>query len=309
MLKMKILLANPRGFCAGVDRAINIVEKALEKYGKPIYVRHEIVHNKHVVADLKAKGAVFVQELDEIPDDSRVIFSAHGVPRSVHIQAKQRALHAIDAACPLVMKVHRQAKQYKELGYSCILIGHAGHPEVIGTMGQLDQGDVVLVETVADVAKLSFNGDTKLAYLTQTTLSVDETKDIILALKAKFPHIEYPAKEDICYATTNRQQAVKSMAKMCDAFFIIGSPNSSNSCRLVEVAKNYGCDKAMLIPSVEDINIPWLAGVKTLGITAGASAPEALVQQVISHIPHTILENWLEKEENIVFALPRELRS
>ena len=308
---MTILLAAPRGFCAGVDRAIQIVERALTKYGAPVYVRHEIVHNRHVVEALKHKGAVFVEELDEIPDDGRpVVFSAHGVPKSVPETAQAREMFYIDATCPLVSKVHKQAEKRYSQGKHIILIGHEGHPEVIGTMGQLPPGSMSLVETIQDVEALDVK-DQDLAYCTQTTLSVDDTADIIAALQAKYPAIEGPMKEDICYATTNRQEAVKAMAQRCDAFLVIGAPNSSNSNRLVEVAQNYGCEKSMLIQNASDLDWGWLSGVQVLGISAGASAPEILVEQVIAEIKThcaVSVEEVQTVQEDVVFHVPRILR-
>ncbi len=309
---LHILLAAPRGFCAGVDRAIQIVEKALEKYGAPVYVRHEIVHNKFVVDALKEKGAVFVEELSEIPDDGRpVVFSAHGVPKAVPEAARQREMFFIDATCPLVTKVHNEAERHYRMGRSIILIGHTGHPEVVGTMGQLPPGAVVLVETVEDVAALEIADVSNLAYCTQTTLSVDDTTAVVEALKAKFPLIVGPQKEDICYATTNRQAAVKEIAGKVEALFVIGSPNSSNSNRLVEVAKVYGCTKAFLVPRATDI--PWgeLVGLTRMGLTAGASAPDVLIEEVISAL-RTRYEVTVEEiaitKENVIFNIPRLLR-
>jgi len=307
---LKVLLAGPRGFCAGVDRAILIVEKALEKYGRPVYVRHEIVHNRFVVENLEAKGAVFVQELDEVPSDRPVVFSAHGVPKSVPDEAERRNLIYVDATCPLVSKVHREAERHHRDGCRIVLIGHKGHPEVIGTMGQLPPGAILLVETVADVAELDISPDKPLAYATQTTLSVDETADILAALRTRFPAIRGPKKEDICYATTNRQDAVKRIAPGCDAFLIIGAPNSSNSKRLVEVARRAGCEKATLIQRAADIDWSWMAAVTTLGITAGASAPEILVSEVINACADrfdTTVEEVETVRENVEFKLPRQL--
>ena len=309
---MKILLASPRGFCAGVDRAIQIVEKALEKYGAPVYVRHEIVHNKYVVEGLRAKGAVFVETLDEIPDDGcPVIFSAHGVPKRVPEEAEKREMFFIDATCPLVSKVHKEAERHYAGGRQIILIGHAGHPEVEGTMGQLPDGAVVLVETVEDVTALEINDPDNLAYCTQTTLSVDDTADIVAALKDRFPTMEGPHKEDICYATTNRQNAVKEIAENCDAMIVIGAPNSSNSNRLVEVALSYGCDKAMLVQRGSDLDWAWLENVQTLGLSAGASAPDVLVEEVIDALAEKYnveVETKSITEENVVFNIPRVLR-
>ncbi|QIG54854.1 4-hydroxy-3-methylbut-2-enyl diphosphate reductase [Altererythrobacter sp. BO-6] len=306
---MKLLIAAPRGFCAGVDRAIEIVEKALERYGAPVFVRHEIVHNKYVVEELKAKGAIFVEELDEVPDDAPVVFSAHGVPKSVPAEAERRKLLYVDATCPLVSKVHRQAERQIEKGRHIIFIGHAGHPEVIGTMGQVEPGQMTLVETVEDVARLEFPGDEELSFLTQTTLSVDDTVEIIEALEARFPQIVGPKAEDICYATSNRQAAVKQIAPQSDLVLVIGAPNSSNSLRLVEVAERLGTT-SYLIQRADEIDPAWLDGVGTLGLTAGASAPETLVREVIAR-----LAEWREiheetvtaVEEKMVFKLPRQL--
>lgn len=309
---LKILLCAPRGFCAGVDRAIQIVEKSLEKYGAPVYVRHEIVHNKYVVESLRAKGAVFVEELSEIPDDGRpVIFSAHGVPKSVPSEAQTREMFYIDATCPLVTKVHNEAERHHKMGLTIILIGHEGHPEVIGTMGQLPAGSVYLVETIEDVEKLVVPDPTKLAHCSQTTLSVDDTSAVVEALKKKFPMIVGPNREDICYATTNRQLAVKEIAPKSDAVFVIGSPNSSNSNRLVEVAKVYGCDNAHLVQ--DDSNIPWdsLNNIQTLGLTAGASAPDILIENVIAALRKkydVTVEEIVLTKENVVFNIPRILR-
>lgn len=309
---LKILLCAPRGFCAGVDRAIQIVEKSLEKYGAPVYVRHEIVHNKYVVESLRAQGAVFVEELSEIPDDGRpVIFSAHGVPKSVPADAQSREMFYIDATCPLVTKVHNEAERHYKMGLTIILIGHEGHPEVIGTMGQLPEGSVYLVETIEDVEKLVVPDPTKLAHCSQTTLSVDDTSAVVEALKKKFPMIVGPNREDICYATTNRQLAVKEIAPKSDAVFVIGSPNSSNSNRLVEVAKVYGCENAHLVQ--DDSNIPWasLENIKTLGLTAGASAPDILIENVIAALKQkyeVTVEEVVLTKENVVFNIPRLLR-
>jgi 4-hydroxy-3-methylbut-2-enyl diphosphate reductase len=307
-----VLLAAPRGFCAGVDRAIQIVEKALEKYGAPVYVRHEIVHNKYVVESLKAKGAVFVEELDEIPPGDRpVIFSAHGVPKSVPANAAARQMFYIDATCPLVSKVHKEAERHYAEGRQIILIGHAGHPEVVGTMGQLPEGAVVLVETAADAQSVAVAGDRPVAYCTQTTLSVDDTAAVVAALKARFPDIAGPHKEDICYATTNRQAAVKEIAARCDALMVIGAPNSSNSNRLAEVGKVYGCRKAALVQRAADIDWAWLSDVRILGLTAGASAPETLVDEVISAIRarfDVTVQEVTITQENVVFNVPRVLR-
>ncbi len=308
---LTILLAAPRGFCAGVDRAIQIVEMALEKYGAPVYVRHEIVHNKFVVDNLKAKGAVFVEGLGEIPDDGQpVIFSAHGVPKRVPEAAEERQMFYIDATCPLVSKVHREAERYYKQGLQIVLIGHAGHPEVIGTMGQLPEGAVKLVEKIEDVAALKIDDPEKLAYCTQTTLSVDDTASIVAALKERFPSVSDPRKEDICYATTNRQAAVKAIAERSDAMIVIGAPNSSNSNRLVEVASLYGCEKAMLVQRADDIDWSWLEGVQTLGLSAGASAPEVLVDEVIEQAREHFevsLEEVAITQENTKFKVPSVL--
>ena len=309
---LKVYLASPRGFCAGVERAIEIVNRSLNKYGKPVYVRHEIVHNKYVVEDLKKKGAIFVEELDEIKDKSRpVIFSAHGVPKSVPEDARIKNLSYVDATCPLVSKVHRESEQLFKNGFDIVLIGHKNHPEVIGTMGQLPEGAVKLVETINDVEKLKIDSFKKpLAYITQTTLSVDDTTEIIITLKNKFPNIKEPIKEDICYATTNRQNAVKSMASKCDMLFVIGSRNSSNSVRLVEVAKKSGCQKSMLIHSDQNLPIDEIKKCKNIGITSGASAPEELVQNLIKQIKencNVTIEEIIVAKENVTFKLPKEL--
>jgi len=312
MLKQNktLLLASPRGFCAGVDRAIEIVEKALIKYGAPVYVRHEIVHNKFVLQQLSEKGAIFVDELDLVPNDKPVIFSAHGVPKSVPHEAQRREMLYIDATCPLVSKVHKEAERHFRHKRHLILIGHKGHPEVIGTMGQLPKNSVTLIETVADVNKLSFDCDQDLAYATQTTLSLDETQDIISALTLKFPNIVTPHKEDICYATTNRQSAIKEIAAQCDLVFVIGAANSSNSNRLVETARNYGCPKALLLPRVTEINWQIVDQAKTIGLTAGASAPDVLIQEVIEALEHRYqleTQEIILTKENIQFKLPRIL--
>lgn len=306
---LDLLIAAPRGFCAGVDRAIEIVEKALERYGAPVYVRHEIVHNKYVVDELKAKGAIFVEELDDVPDDAPVVFSAHGVPKAVPAEARRRKLLYVDATCPLVSKVHRQAERQIEKGRHIIFIGHEGHPEVIGTMGQVDPGQMTLVETIADVGKLAFDSDEQLAYLTQTTLSVDDTAEVIAALERRFPNISGPRAEDICYATSNRQAAVKDLAQDCDLVLVIGSPNSSNALRLVEVAERLGTP-ARLIQRASEIDFAWLDGVKTLGLTAGASAPEILVREVVDALGRyrPVVEKTITAaEEKMVFKLPRQL--
>ena len=309
--EIKILLASPRGFCAGVDRAIEIVKKSLHKYGTPVYVRHEIVHNKHVVDNLKKIGAIFIEELHEIEDKTRpVIFSAHGVPKSVPVEASNLNMTFIDATCPLVSKVHREAENLNRSGVHVLLIGHKNHPEVIGTMGQLPKGNIDLIETIEDAKKYIKKNEKKLAYITQTTLSVDDTKDIINALKNKFPDINEPRKEDICYATTNRQAAVKKIAKQCDAFFVVGSRNSSNSLRLVEVAKNNGCSNAELIHSKSNFPIEKMSSCKTIGISSGASAPEILVKEFINAIKKEFIVEIEEVEivkENITFKIPGKL--
>jgi 4-hydroxy-3-methylbut-2-enyl diphosphate reductase len=310
--ELKIFLASPRGFCAGVERAIEIVNKTLLRYGKPVYVRHEIVHNKQVVEDLRTRGAIFVEELSEIKDLTRpVIFSAHGVPKTVPEEAKLKNLSYIDATCPLVSKVHRESEQLFKNGFDIILIGHKDHPEVIGTMGQLPIGSVRLVETSDNVFSLRAEDFTKpLAYITQTTLSVDDTSEIINLLKSKFPNIKSPIKEDICYATTNRQRAVKQIAPNCDMFFVIGSRNSSNSVRLVEVAKKAGCVNSELIHFGKKLPIEKIKSSKTIGISSGASAPEQLVQTLISEIKKNCevsIEEIIVAEEKVVFKLPKEL--
>ena len=306
---LKLLLAAPRGFCAGVDRAIDIVELALERYGAPVYVRHEIVHNRFVVDSLKAKGAVFVEELDEVPDGAAVIFSAHGVPKSVPADATNRGLDWLDATCPLVSKVHRQAERQLEAGRHILFIGHQGHPEVIGTLGQVPAGSITLIETVADVAALQFADDAPLAFLTQTTLSVDDTAEVVAALRVRFPQIVGPKAEDICYATSNRQAAVKTIAPQCQLVLVIGAPNSSNSLRLVEVAERCGA-ASRLIQRASEIEADWLEGVEVIGLTAGASAPEELVNEVIDRISlfrEVTMEQVVTAEEKMVFKLPRQL--
>lgn len=308
---LKIYLAAPRGFCAGVDRAIKIVEMAIERWGAPVYVRHEIVHNKYVVDDLRSKGAVFVEELDECPDDRPVIFSAHGVPKSVPEAAKKRNIVYVDATCPLVSKVHIEAERHYNNGLQMIMIGHAGHPETIGTMGQLPEGAVLLVETLQDVALIEPEDIDKLAFITQTTLSVDDTAEIVSALKERFPSIVGPHKEDICYATTNRQTAVKAIAPTVDAILVIGAPNSSNSKRLVEVAKNNGCKYVELVQRSTDIDWRALDGINSIGITAGASAPEVLVNEVIDAFSDRFevsVEIVETAKENVEFKVPRILR-
>lgn len=308
-LPLQLLIAAPRGFCAGVDRAIEIVERALEKYGAPVYVRHEIVHNRYVVESLKAKGAIFVEELDEVPTDAPVVFSAHGVPKSVPAEAERRNMMYVDATCPLVSKVHRQAERQIEKGQHILFIGHEGHPEVIGTMGQVPEGQITLVETVRDVAKLPFTRDDKLSFLTQTTLSVDDTRELVEALRERYPQIVGPKAEDICYATSNRQAAVKKITPASDLVLVIGAPNSSNSLRLVEVAERLGTD-ARLIQRAEEIDPTWLEGVGTLGLTAGASAPERLVREVVDRLSEwrdVSEETIMAAEENMIFKLPRQL--
>lgn len=308
---LTLYLAAPRGFCAGVDRAIKIVELAIEKWGPPVYVRHEIVHNKFVVDSLRDKGAVFVEELDECPDDRPVIFSAHGVPKAVPAEAAKREMVYVDATCPLVSKVHIEAERHSEAGLQMVMIGHDGHPETIGTMGQLPEGEVLLVETPEDVAGLTVRDPSKLAFITQTTLSVDDTIDIIAALRARFPTIVGPHKEDICYATTNRQAAVKAIAGKIDGLLVIGAPNSSNSKRLVEVGSANGCAYAQLVQRATDIDWRALDGISTIGITAGASAPEVLVNEVIDAF-RTRFDVTVElvetAQENVEFKVPRVLR-
>ena len=307
--EIKILLAAPRGFCAGVVRAIEIVEKALKKYGTPVYVRHEIVHNKHVVEGLKKKGAIFVEELSDIQDSARpVIFSAHGVPKKVPEEAARRNMFHVDATCPLVTKVHREAERHNKNGYKIVLIGHKGHPEVVGTMGQIQKENIFLIETIEDAKELNIAGP--VAYVTQTTLSVDDTKDIIKVLVKKFPGIKSPTKEDICYATTNRQNAVKKVASKCDMFLVIGSDNSSNSKRLVEVAKKAGCLRAQLIDFKSELPLKEILECNTIGLTSGASAPEKLVQDFISEIKkysRVSIDEYITSKENITFKLPSTL--
>ncbi|VGM95250.1 4-hydroxy-3-methylbut-2-enyl diphosphate reductase [uncultured Avibacterium sp.] len=309
---MKIILANPRGFCAGVDRAISIVELALEIHGAPIYVRHEVVHNRFVVNGLRERGAVFVEELDEVPDGAIVIFSAHGVSQAVRQEAKRRELKVFDATCPLVTKVHMQVARASRKGTKAVLIGHEGHPEVEGTMGQYDnaEGGIYLVEDVEDIAKLALSKEDDITFMTQTTLSIDDTSEVIAALKAKYPAIQGPRKNDICYATTNRQQAVRELAKIADLVIVVGSKNSSNSNRLAELATRMGVT-AKLIDDANDIDIAWLKEVSTIGITAGASAPEVLVQSVVNRLKElgvTQVEELQGCEENTVFEVPKELR-
>ena len=307
---LTILLANPRGFCAGVERAIEIVEQAILKFGAPVYVRHEIVHNRYVVEALEAKGAIFVEELDEVPDDVPVIFSAHGVPKCIPAEAERRHLFYVDATCPLVSKVHREAERHHKVGHHIVLIGHAGHPEVIGTMGQLPTGSITLVESPQDAEVVQVPDPENLAYITQTTLSVDDTAEVIEVLRRRFPKICEPKKEDICYATTNRQQAVKAIAEDCDAMLVVGAPNSSNSARLVEVATKAGCSYAALVQRADDIDWKSLKDISRLGITAGASAPEILVEEVVSEcrarFDVTIQEITVTRE-HVQFKLPRVL--
>ncbi|PRY93419.1 4-hydroxy-3-methylbut-2-enyl diphosphate reductase [Hasllibacter halocynthiae] len=308
---LTILLAAPRGFCAGVDRAIKIVEMALEKWGAPVYVRHEIVHNRYVVDGLRAKGAVFVEELDECPADRPVIFSAHGVPKAVPAEAARREMLFVDATCPLVSKVHIEAQRHHERGLQIVMIGHAGHPETVGTMGQLPPGEVLLVESPEDVARLEVRDPDALAFVTQTTLSVDDTADIAAALQTRFPAIQGPHKEDICYATTNRQESVKAIAPRCDALLVVGAPNSSNSRRLVEVAARAGCPYAQLVQRAEDIDWRALEGIGTLGVTAGASAPDVLIEEVVDafRARHDVSVEVVETtRENVEFKVPRVLR-
>ena len=309
--QIKIYLASPRGFCAGVDRAIEIVKKSLEKYGSPVYVRHEIVHNKHVVESLKKIGAIFVEELDEIKDKSRpVIFSAHGVPKSIPEQANTLKMDYIDATCPLVSKVHREAENLNKIGEHILLIGHKNHPEVIGTMGQIEEGGIDLIENVEDARNYQNKSNKELAYVTQTTLSVDDTSEIISELKKRFPKIKEPKKDDICYATTNRQSAVKKIASFCDMFFVIGSRNSSNSVRLVEVAKKSGCKNSLLIHSESEIPFDKIDKCKIIGISSGASAPEILVKEFIDNLKkkyHIKIENTEVIKEDVTFKIPGKL--
>ena len=308
---LNLLIAAPRGFCAGVDRAINIVELALQRYGAPVYVRHEIVHNKYVVDSLRAKGAVFVKELDEVPDGVPVVFSAHGVPKAVPAKAEERGLSFFDATCPLVSKVHRQAERHVEKGKHILFIGHAGHPEVVGTFGQVAEGEMTLVETAADAEQLAPADPENLAFLTQTTLSVDDTAEVVSILKRRFPNIMGPKGEDICYATSNRQAAVKDIARRCDFMLVIGAPNSSNSVRLVEVAEREGTP-ARLVGRASEIELGWLQGVETLGISAGASAPEILVREVVDFLGRHFEVRELPVEgvvERMVFKLPRGLEA
>ena len=309
--ELKILLSAPRGFCAGVERAIEIVEKSIQKYGTPVYVRHEIVHNKYVVDDLKNKGAIFVEELEEIEDKTRpVIFSAHGVPKKIPEDAKNYNMTYVDATCPLVSKVHREAENLNKAGYHLILIGHQNHPEVIGTMGQLPKGSIDLIQNEDEAKNYKIQNNKKISYVTQTTLSVDDTKDIIQILKDRFPNIKEPLKEDICYATTNRQMAVKNIAKKCDLFFVIGSRNSSNSVRLVEVAKKSGCSNSVLIHSHSEIPFDLIKNANTIGVSSGASAPEILVDNFINELKNRFTVSIDEVEiikENVVFKAPKKL--
>ena len=308
---LTLYLAAPRGFCAGVDRAIQIVELALGKWGAPVYVRHEIVHNKFVVDELREKGAIFVEELDECPDDRPVVFSAHGVPKAVPAEAAKREMIYVDATCPLVSKVHIEAERHHAAGLQMVMIGHEGHPETVGTMGQLPEGDVLLVETSEDVAKLNIRDPEKLAFVTQTTLSIDDTADIVAALKLRFPSIVGPHKEDICYATTNRQIAVKEIAPLVDALLVLGAPNSSNSKRLVEVASKAGCTYAQLVQRDTEIDWRALEGIQSVGLTAGASAPEVLVNEIIEAFRaryKVTIEHVETAQENVNFKVPRVLR-
>ena len=310
---LTVLLAAPRGFCAGVDRAIQIVELALAKYGAPVYVRHEIVHNRHVVEELRSKGAIFVEELDEIPEgDAPVVFSAHGVPKSVPAAARDRKMFYLDATCPLVSKVHKEAEQHHDKGREIVLIGHEGHPEVVGTMGQLPLGAVTLIETAEEARSFTPRDPSRLAYVTQTTLSVDDTAEIVAVLKERFPDIGVPHKDDICYATTNRQNAVKAIAARCDRLIVVGSPNSSNSLRLVEVAARAGCQASRLVENASELDLEFVAGARTVGISAGASAPEVLVNGIIQALRtryDVTIETVVTAEEHIAFNVPRELRA
>ncbi len=310
--RLHVLLAGPRGFCAGVDRAIKIVEEAIKRYGAPVYVRHEIVHNRFVVQTLERQGAIFVEELDEVPDDAPVVFSAHGVPKAVPAEAERRKLMYLDATCPLVSKVHREAEHHFDRDRHIIMIGHEGHPEVIGTMGQLPPGTVTLVEDEADVRGMAVPADKALAFITQTTLSVDDTAGVVAALHARFPGIVGPAKEDICYATTNRQAAVKAIAPRAQLMIVVGAPNSSNSLRLVEVAERNGCPKAIMVQRGPDLDLGIVDGMATIGITAGASAPEVLVEEVLDQLRTQFvltMEEVVVAEERITFKLPAALNA
>jgi 4-hydroxy-3-methylbut-2-en-1-yl diphosphate reductase len=309
--RLNVLLAGPRGFCAGVDRAIKIVEEAIRRYGAPVYVRHEIVHNRFVVESLERQGAIFVEELDEVPDDAPVVFSAHGVPKSVPTEATRRNLFYLDATCPLVSKVHREAEQHFARGRHILLIGHAGHPEVVGTMGQLPDGTVTLVEDEEQARRVTVPGGRPLAFITQTTLSVDDTAGIVAALRDRFPDIHAPAKEDICYATTNRQAAVKAIAQRVELMVVVGAPNSSNSLRLVEVAERAGCPRAVMVQRGRDLDLGLTAGRRSVGITAGASAPEVLVEEVLARLAEhfdVAIEEVVVAEERITFKLPAGLQ-
>ena len=310
--RLKVLLANPRGFCAGVERAIQIVERTIERYGAPVYVRHEIVHNRYVVERLRNLGAVFVETLEECPDDRPVIFSAHGVPKTVPAEAKNRNLFYLDATCPLVSKVHVEAERHFKAGREIVLIGHAGHPEVVGTMGQLPEGAIALIETVEDAQAFTPRDPDNLAFVTQTTLSLDDTAEMVAALQARFPQVSGPHKEDICYATTNRQDAVKRLADDCDLVLVVGSETSSNSRRLVEVAIRAGAKDAKLVDDASHLDPAWFEGVKTLGLTAGASAPELLVDQVLASLTDRFqleIQEWEGGRETVTFKLPRALRA
>jgi 4-hydroxy-3-methylbut-2-enyl diphosphate reductase len=307
---LTILLASPRGFCAGVNRAIHIVEEALRRFGRPVYVRHEIVHNRYVVHSLEAQGAVFVEELDDVPDDRPVVFSAHGVPKTVPAAAEARGMFYLDATCPLVTKVHHEAARHVTENRQIIMIGHSGHPEVVGTMGQVPDGSILLVETIEQAETIAPSLDKSLAYITQTTLSVDDTTEIVAVLRRRFPKIEGPHKEDICYATTNRQQSIKAIAPRCDAVLVIGAPNSSNSRRLVEVASSAGCGRSYLVQRASDIDWTWLDGIDRLGVSAGASAPEVLVDEVLEACRQRFdvtIEEISVTRETVTFKLPAEL--
>jgi 4-hydroxy-3-methylbut-2-enyl diphosphate reductase len=308
--RLRVVLAGPRGFCAGVDRAIRVVEEALRRYGRPVYVRHEIVHNRTVVETLEAQGAIFVEELDEVPENAHVVFSAHGVPKAVPEEAKRRRLDYLDATCPLVSKVHREAERHFSETRHILMIGHAGHPEVVGTMGQLPPGAVTLVQNAAEASAVTPQDVDRLAFITQTTLSVDDTAEIVEILRQRFPHIEGPKREDICYATTNRQAAVKAIAQGCELLIVIGSPNSSNSQRLREVAERAGAGRAILVPKVSEMDFSLMDGVNTVGITAGASAPESLVQEVLSELGKRFaleIEERQVTQEDVIFKLPYPL--